>query len=231
MNCNDVFDALTNPADCHAADLQAHLAACPRCRQLQQVLEPALSLLSGDLPVERGKAVESPDEMPSFNEQAAHLSRETVGMAEAIAAQLATASGGQRVPPRRPVGTRRVIVAALRSVALVLFGALAVYCMAPRGGETDAPALPAVLPPSGPAKLCTRLDLQRKDQGRRDARRVVLSCVACHMNDDPSRRPGASTSLIWPRRLSGVPMSLASAPARAKSAKLDANRDECRQFS
>src|ERR1700722_16410360 len=52
MNCDDVFDALTDPALSQKAAPDAPLAHCPRCRQLQQVLEPARSLLCGELPAE-----------------------------------------------------------------------------------------------------------------------------------------------------------------------------------
>ena len=64
MNCDDVFEALTDPALSQSAELERHLANCPRCRQLQQVLEPARSLLCGDLPAERVPAARIAERNP-----------------------------------------------------------------------------------------------------------------------------------------------------------------------
>ncbi len=214
MNCDDVFEALTDPALSQSAELERHLANCPRCRQLQQVLEPARSLLCGDLPAERVPAHESPNEIRGAVWQTPLLSVEAGELAEAIAAQLASSSVGKSVPSRRPFAKRRVFVAALRSAALVLFGALAVYCMGPRDRDSDSQSLPAVIPALGPANTCTRMDLQRKGQAPQNARRVILSCVGCHLNDRQPRRQPASTSLFWPRRRAAAPFRLASGDAQ-----------------
>jgi hypothetical protein len=214
MNCDDVFDALTDPALSQSTALDAHLARCPRCRQMQQVLEPARSLLCGELPAELPGMDASAHE-GSFSEQPAPvLSAEAVGLAETIAAQL-TANSGKSRPPRRPFARREFVVAALRSAAFVLFGMLAVYCLGMRNGESDSHALPAAVP--GTAKNCTRLDLQKKSQPPQDARRVILSCVECHMNDGPRNRQSTSTSLFWPPRRSAPAIRLASAETRASA--------------
>jgi hypothetical protein len=212
MNCDDVFDALTDPALSQTAALDAHLAHCPRCRQLQQVLEPARSLLCGELPAELPGLDESADEASFSKQPAPALSVEAVGLAETIAAQL-TANSGKSRPPRRPFARRALVVGALRSAAFVLFGMLAVYCLGARNGDSDAHALPALVP--GTAKACTRLDLQKKDQPPLDARRVILSCVGCHMNDGPQRRQPTSTSLFWPLRHATPSIRLARAEMRA----------------
>ncbi|HEX4070294.1 MAG TPA: hypothetical protein VHX68_03975 [Planctomycetaceae bacterium] len=212
MNCDDVFDALTDPALSQSAALDAHLAHCPRCRQLQQVLEPARSLLCGELPAELPGLDESADEASYSKTPSPALSVEAVGMAETIAAQL-TANSGKSRPPRRPFARRAFVVGALRSAAFVLFGMLAVYCLGARNGDSDLHALPAVVP--GTAKACTRLDLQKKDQPPQDARRVILSCVDCHMNDGPQRRQPTSTSLFWPPRHATLSIRLARAEMRA----------------
>ena len=44
MNCDQAFDALTNAQLRDTTELDSHLAACPRCRDLADVLEPALGL-------------------------------------------------------------------------------------------------------------------------------------------------------------------------------------------
>jgi hypothetical protein len=207
MNCDDVFEALTDPALCQSAQFEGHLAKCPRCRQLQQVLEPARSLLCGNLPAEPGPAAESRNESHIATRlsarQAPLLSVEAVGLAEAIAAQLASSSGGKSVPSQRRVASRRNLIAALRSAALVLFGALAVYCIGTRDRDSDFHSVPAVVP-----NMCTRMDLLRKGAASQDARGVILSCVGCHLNDRPSRQQPGPTSLFWPRRRSGAAVRL-----------------------
>ncbi|HUE13926.1 MAG TPA: hypothetical protein VMR25_07170 [Planctomycetaceae bacterium] len=212
MNCDDVFEALTDPALSQTAQLEAHLAHCPRCRELQQVLEPARSLLCGELPVERVPGLDARDEIGAAPWRTSP-SAESVGLAESIAAQLRASNRGKSVLSRRPLANRRVVVAALRSAALVLFGALAVYCIGSSDRESDSHALPAVVP-VGPAKVCTRMDLQRKGRGSQDARRVILSCVGCHLNERPTRQQLGPTSLFWPPRRAAGHVSLASCDAR-----------------
>jgi hypothetical protein len=212
MNCDDVFEALTDPALSQSTALDAHLANCPRCRQMQQVLEPARSLLCGELPAELPGMDASADEGSFSKQPAPVLSVDAVGLAETIAAQL-TANSGKSRPPRRPFARRAFFIGALRSAAFVLFGMLAVYCLSVRNGESDSQTLPAVVP--GTAKTCTRLDLQKKGQPPQDARRVILSCVGCHMNDGPHNRQSTSTSLFWPPRHSVRTIRLAGAETRA----------------
>lgn len=208
MNCDDVFDALTDPALDSSAEVAGHLLHCPRCRQLQEVLEPARSLLCGDLPSEDVPTDRS-NEFPRAARPASLLSVESVGLAESIAARLASSRGGKSVPLGRPFEKRPLFVAVLRGAALVLFGALAVYCMGSREGNTDSHPLPAIVPPSKAANTCTRMDLQRKRQTPQDARHVILSCVVCHMNDHQPQRRQASALLFWPLRQPSVPFRLA----------------------
>ena len=44
MNCDQAFDCLTDSRRRHSAELERHLANCPRCRQMHDTLEPALDL-------------------------------------------------------------------------------------------------------------------------------------------------------------------------------------------
>ena len=48
MNCDEAFDALTDPAERDNSALKWHLEFCPRCREMQQVLAPALAMLAGE---------------------------------------------------------------------------------------------------------------------------------------------------------------------------------------
>ena len=45
MNCDMAFEHLTDPNRRDRDELQRHLAACPRCRQMKETLEPAFDLL------------------------------------------------------------------------------------------------------------------------------------------------------------------------------------------
>jgi Putative zinc-finger len=209
MNCDDVFDALTDPAlsPGDSAELEAHLADCPRCRQLREVLEPARSLLCGELPIERLPGQQLPYESGTFGETKSLLTVESVGMAEAIASQLA-ASGRKSLPPRWSLVNPRFL-AVVRGTALVVFGAVAVYCLAPRDRENDLHSIPALVPAPSSAKTCTRMDLQRRNANSRNAQQVVLTCVACHMKDGGPQRPPAASSGFWPYRRSRPSIRLA----------------------
>jgi len=236
MNCDDVFEALTDPAQYDAAhspsaQLAEHLAKCPRCRQLQQVLEPALSLLCGDLPAERVPAVGSRDETPDDVRPTPLPSGEAVGLAEAIAAQLKASGSGESVRPRDAFAGRRFVAAILRGAALILFGALAMYCLGPRDRDSDSPSAPAVVPPVAPANSCTRMDLQRKGRASQDARRVILSCVACHLKEGEPRTKPASATLFWPPRGTATHISLDTANGEGSRASREARKGAETLFS
>ena len=141
MNCDDVFDALTDPLTLRkpTAQLEAHLAGCPRCRQMREVIEPARSLLCGELPIERVPGSEHPSDTGRMSEKRPLLTLESVGMAEAIASQLA--AGSRKNRPRRWSLANPRLLAVVRGTALVLFGAVAVYCLEPRDRESDLHAL------------------------------------------------------------------------------------------
>jgi hypothetical protein len=129
-------------------------------------------------------------------------------MAEAIASQLA-ASGRKRMPTRWSFANPRLL-AVVRGTALVLFGALAVYCLGPRDRESDLRPIPAAVPASLSTKTCTRGDFQRRNSNSRNAQQVVLTCVACHMKDGGPERPPAGTSALWPSRRTTPTIHLAS---------------------
>lgn len=48
MNCDQAFDVLTGPRRASDRELLVHLAGCPRCREMQATLEPALGLFQAD---------------------------------------------------------------------------------------------------------------------------------------------------------------------------------------
>lgn len=46
MNCDQAFERLTDPAVGCDAELEAHLYGCPRCRDMSEILEPALRFVT-----------------------------------------------------------------------------------------------------------------------------------------------------------------------------------------
>ncbi len=207
MNCDDAFDALTDPACANTAELAAHLAQCPRCRDLKQVLEPALSLLCGDLPAEPAMPARLPNEgrgKDAVAPQKAFLSVEAIGVAEAAAARLTSlsATSGSRPPVR--ASRRRFSRMALQGVLCAAFGGLAVFCIGLWAGKADVARQPSLVPAVVPAGVCARNAVPQKATKTpgESARAVILSCVACHLQDHQPRSERLPTSLFQsPRRL------------------------------
>jgi cytochrome c553 len=203
MNCDDAFDALTDPRQADAAPLRQHLGVCPRCRALQEVLEPALSLLGEDSP--RGSApgvaspTESADPVSSDRSRTPFLSVEAVQLAETTAERLSSATGRECVKPTRRDASRGFwspgpISVALRSAALILFGALAVYCVRPWDRTIERSSSPSLVPVHR-SNACTRNDFPQTRRTTDDARSVVLTCVSCHMKEKKSPAPSMPASL------------------------------------
>jgi hypothetical protein len=204
MNCDEAFDALTDPVWVDAAELAEHLAKCPRCRELKQVLEPALLLLCGDLPAEPAMPAAPPNEGGGNDHavasQKSFLSVEAIGVAEAAAARLTSQSApsGSRPVVRSP--GRRIGGRALQSVLCAALGGLAVLCIGLWDGKSDVAPQPSLVPGVIPAGMCTRNAVPQKAT-RENARAVILSCVACHLRDHQPRIEPLPTSLFRsPRR-------------------------------
>jgi hypothetical protein len=201
MNCDDAFDALTDPAWANTAELAEHLAKCPRCRELKQVLEPALSLLCGDLPAEPAMPAARPNEGRENDHAAASqksfLSVEAIGVAEAAAARLASLSAPSGSRPAVRLPRHRFSGRALQGVLCAAFGGLAVFCIGLWGGKSDVAPQPSRVPVVIPARACRRNAIPKKGtQTRENARAVILSCVACHLQDHQARSERLPTSLF-----------------------------------
>ncbi len=62
MTCDEAFEVLTSPAGAKCGDLRAHLHHCPRCRDLQEAIAPALAVMDtppSRAPWEAGGAAQS----------------------------------------------------------------------------------------------------------------------------------------------------------------------------
>jgi hypothetical protein len=206
MNCDETFDALTDPVGANTAELAKHLLKCPRCRDLKQVLEPALSLLCGDLPVEPAMPAALPNEGRGNDHTAASqksfLSIEAIGVAEAAAARLASQSAPSGSRPVVRVPGHRIGGRALQGLLCAALGGLAVFCIGLWDGKSDVAPQPTLTPGVIPAGVCTRNAVpQKATQPRENARAVILSCVACHLREHQPRIEPLPTSLFQsPRR-------------------------------
>lgn len=118
MNCDEAFDRITDPERCRSAELDWHLEMCPRCRQMREVLAPALDLLA---PQEAEFAVGedvgfSPGDNDCESRREAFLSPESLAVAERAARDLS--------PQRRPRRSQRRGMGLLRYAAAFAFGAM-----------------------------------------------------------------------------------------------------------
>lgn len=125
MNCDEAFEYMTDPVLGDSSELKWHLDLCPRCRQMREVLAPALDLLAPST-VENEDAdstVYLPPESPVGNFRDIFLSTESLAVAERAAESLARKRKTERPKPgRRSRWAQLAAVFAL--VAAVSIGAL-----------------------------------------------------------------------------------------------------------
>lgn len=123
MNCDEAFDRMTDPLRNRSAELQWHLDLCPRCRQMRDVLAPALDLLMPEDDGTGDATTFAAYETPMQSGREPFLSPETLAVAERAAETFArrNASPVVRPSPRRGWWKYAVIV----SIALVMtFGGI-----------------------------------------------------------------------------------------------------------
>lgn len=195
MNCDEAFELITHPTDHQCEELQWHLQLCPRCRQMQETLAPALSSFHQILD-ESSETDESTDhysemqqtadqgELPAFPAAGKpFLSAETVRMAEQAATRLTTETNVNRKagsPAPLKSNHKRLMNAALILMAGILMG---------WGISLDVPEKSVPGAASVPQGQQSCLWIARREELARHSARmekssvnsVVLSCVACHL--------------------------------------------------
>ena len=166
MNCDDVFDQLTEPGRGMTRDLKWHLDRCPRCRQLHEVLKPALSLFGGDDPPREpgGNALGvSGEGLPAYD---------AVRLAERTAASLSKKRGASLSESR---SGRWLLGAAcacgLLAGSLVTAGAMTWF--------GDEGTLTREAPVAAVRDECIWQSSELAKGS--EPRPVILSCVACHV--------------------------------------------------
>ena len=178
ITCDAAFDALTDPRATDPRgtgqpELEQHLASCARCRQMRDVLAPALALFAGEAPLERpglsaSRAEEGLSTRPSPPN--ALLSTAAVHAAGEAARKL---SSRHRRRPWRTTSLPEL----LRTAAVFLLGIATAFAIVTVGNDRPV-ATPAAAPPPG-ACLWTSAGQSQPEQAR--AEQVILSCVACHL--------------------------------------------------
>lgn len=203
MNCDTAFELMTDPRSRQSGVLLAHLDACPRCRQMQETLEPALSALSEEGP-ESLLAPSLFQSVPSA-ETVPFVTPEAVAVAEQAARTLALT---------RPTATksswqRRASTFAGYAAAMILGGLTFATFWPSRNASDSGSSVPAAIDGACTRNEVTKWKTDRPDQ---TARTVVLSCLACHHGNkdsarrDETRRLFDSLGLGWLLRESRDPV-------------------------
>jgi len=165
MNCDTAFELMTDAEAANSSALAQHLGTCPRCRQMQETLAPALGFLAGTVrQAPFGESAHATGGSRAARRQPS-VTVEALKIAEQSAARLAARCETRSMRLQRAAGH------GLRYAAIFAAGVLlAVTFLSPR----DAPV-------PGDAR-CTRSEASRSDIERSAAeiRALALSCAACH---------------------------------------------------
>ncbi|MGE5192451.1 MAG: hypothetical protein ACM3U2_08095 [Deltaproteobacteria bacterium] len=179
MNCDTAFDLMTDADGSRSLALARHLDNCPRCRQMQATLAPALEFLA---PAGADEAVY--ESAAPFAAAGSTGGRQPFITAEALAVarQCAAELTARTVAPR--VRVQRLAARSLRYVAVFAAGLLLAFTLF----ETRQRATPP------DAEKCTRHAAARTDAQRSAAetRALALSCAACHGSAQEPREQRSS---------------------------------------
>jgi len=175
VNCDQAFECLTDPFHAGQPELEQHLAGCPRCRQMQETLEPALGLFA--------------EEHHSWETEADECFSQDAGPAEFLSPsiiRLADHAALQLQRQTKPVRTqRKILTKAACCVALVLFGAAISYGVLAVQDEPQKPSVPGqIIAEDVPCLWLSPEKVVVTEQTR--SRDVVLSCLVCHVGTSSS---------------------------------------------
>ena len=111
IDCDQAFDGMTDSNRRESPELAAHLASCPRCREMSETLAPAIGLLSGPVP-------------PWMQREAVTLSDSPSTTASLVARRTARRLSRRGQNPFRRVGTHLLFAlggaaAAIAAMAIV----------------------------------------------------------------------------------------------------------------
>ena len=156
MNCDQAFDVMTSHRRASDRALPVHLAGCPRCREMQVTLEPALGMFQADTLLSQHT---HPWEVASEGNEVATQSARRL-------------SASSSAPRQRPSGLWGY-------AAAVVLGAGLVFC-------TILLNPPAALAPAVQYSQQDCLYLADARPTGMTSRQMTQSCLACHtMTDRP----------------------------------------------
>lgn len=221
MNCDTAFDLMTDPQGFRSGALASHLYDCPRCRQMQATLAPALDFLA-EARDEGFSAVSAAPFIESLAESGTQVGSEALQVAERTAQQLSS-----RV--QRPAFLwKQATARGLRYAAVFAAGLALAFAFWPQqrgAGRLDG--------------RCRRDALQTiSDRSPEQLQALLLSCAACHgrkQTHQPdtrsgwlSNRPGASSDwlvlILADERLVAGPTPLTRASAGVSRTPLPGER-------
>jgi cytochrome c553 len=166
MNCDQAFDALTDNDLRGSHELIQHLDGCPRCRDMADMLDPALDLFTDVL--EASGEFEASAPTDNFANEYSDNVESAPTSEHAPSTRPRTASRPWLQTSQRRAASQRD---GLRVAAFLMLIAVMVAAMVnvERGGRNDAVAI------SLPA------DCQRSATTESSSDNVVAGCVACHL--------------------------------------------------
>ncbi len=179
MNCDTAFDLMTDAEGSRSLALARHLDDCPRCRQMQATLSPALDFL-----VEACPAEGADEPAPHYSATGSTGRRQPIVTAEAlrIAQQTAVALRARADSPR--IRLQRLAGRTLQYSAVFAAGLLVAFTVLEiRRG-------------AGPGnRQCTRHEAARKNPERTSAEIQALqrSCTVCHNQSEKLREEPSAT--------------------------------------
>lgn len=194
MNCDEAFELITHPTDYNCEELQWHLQLCPRCRQMQETLAPALDPFQQFLDdLSEADQVEGlgSDFQPISDREstASHsptakpfLSAESVRMAEQAATRLSLETETtQSQKPDRP--QKRLFHAAV----ILLIGVTLGWGVSGDVSKSQFPLGVNSLEKQQPCLWIAQAESlvnqsTKVESNKVAANTVVLSCVACHLH-------------------------------------------------
>lgn len=183
MNCDTAFDLMTDADGARSLALANHLADCPRCRQMQDTLAPALDFLAECGP---GHSVEP--FASTFDAASSSASRQPLVTAQALRIAHETAMTLTALSETRHERWRRLAGHGVRYAAVFAAGLLLAFTLF----ESRQPPVPK--------GQCTRHDADRDGQPRTAAeiRALARSCAVCH--DTTETLPDGHASSLGLRR-------------------------------
>jgi hypothetical protein len=168
MTCDDAFDALTDPLLRDDAALRSHLEGCPRCRQMEEVLQPALAALA---PLSSAGGSFSVSEEPSAPFLTPDLIAEAEAAARALTPRPAVASQGG--------SNRRAFDWRMTTLSLVFVFCVSALPFVAAAWNTHVTPAAACLWKQRPGTEIAAAGTT--DPAETASQRVVLTCVACHL--------------------------------------------------